>query len=332
MPAAYASRWLPRLAVVLAVSFLPSPARAQVDWHPKDLGTLGSMANQRSFAQDLNDAGVVVGFSDVDSKLLSPPTYDNHAFLWSPASGMIDLGTLGGPQSIAEGINNSGQVVGWSRIAGQGLTTYHAFLWSAGNGMVDLGVLGGFAPFSIARDINDAGQVVGLSTVSTGLDTHAFLWSASTGLTDLGTLGGPNSQAIAINNSGRVVGWSHTANLEIHPFMWTAAGGMVALGMLNGATSSQALGINQAGQVVGRSGIGTDPQRWRPFLWTAARGMVEIGALDTVGGWASPVAINESGQIAGFGTDYGPFRAALWEPSEDLVLDFWPAVWRLDCT
>ena len=49
MSAADASRWLSRVTVALAVCFLPGPAGAQVDWHPKDLGILGSIASQRSW-------------------------------------------------------------------------------------------------------------------------------------------------------------------------------------------------------------------------------------------------------------------------------------------
>jgi probable HAF family extracellular repeat protein len=75
---------------------------------------------------------------------------------------IVDLGTLGGGDSRAEGINDSGQVVGDSETAGgQRL----AFLWTDGV-MQDLGTLGG--SHSEARGINDSGQVVGQSSVASG--------------------------------------------------------------------------------------------------------------------------------------------------------------------
>ena len=35
-----------------------------------------------------------------------------HAFSWTGAGGMVDLGTLGG-MSRADGVNQTGEVVGW---------------------------------------------------------------------------------------------------------------------------------------------------------------------------------------------------------------------------
>ena len=83
---------------------------------------------------------------------------------------MINLGSLGGNYSNADGINNSGQIVGASKTL-TGDT--HAFLYDNGN-WTDLGTLGG--SWSRAYDINSNGQIVGLSTTSTG-ETHAVLWT-----------------------------------------------------------------------------------------------------------------------------------------------------------
>lgn len=73
----------------------------------------------------------------------------------APLYGVTDLGTLGGTQTYASGINNSGQVVGTSELPD---SSSHAFLYSDGR-MTDLGTLGGFGSFAV--DINDRGQVAG---------------------------------------------------------------------------------------------------------------------------------------------------------------------------
>jgi probable HAF family extracellular repeat protein/parallel beta-helix repeat protein len=180
-----------------------------------DLGTLGDNTDPfvTSEAFAVNSFGEVVGQSDLSSN--SP---DTHAFLWTPGTTngttgtMIDLGTLGGSNSYAFGINSFGQVVGAADDASENL---HAFLWTPTvphgtvGSMVDLGTLGGTS--SQAKGINDFGEVVG--DADTGSGSHAFLWKP---LTPNGTTGsmvdlqlmvpGIGSTANGINNFGQVVG------------------------------------------------------------------------------------------------------------------------------
>ena len=82
---------------------------------------------------------------------------------------MIDLGTLGGTDSWAFGINNNGQIVGGSYTAsGQD----HAFLYSGGT-MTDLGTLPGGA-YSRASGINNNGQIVGYSQTGSNYGSMPF--------------------------------------------------------------------------------------------------------------------------------------------------------------
>src|SRR5438477_7869227 len=145
----------------------------------------------------------------------------NHAFIWSAADGMSDLGSLGG-SSYAYSVNNAGQVVGCYEF---GTGNLHAFLWTAAGGMLDLGTLGGSS--SAASGINAHGQVVGWSVTAAG-DAHAFLWTAATGMQDLGTLGGSSSDGAAINDQGEITGTSaKTRDVHVLAYRHTSTQGML---------------------------------------------------------------------------------------------------------
>jgi probable HAF family extracellular repeat protein len=98
------------------------------------------------------------------------PTFADSWIVGSNGAGLVELGSLGGGETVAYDINDRGQAVGFSPTAGG---ENHAFITGPdGAGITDLGTLGG--TYSIAWGINNAGQVVGSSTTRGG-QTHAFI-------------------------------------------------------------------------------------------------------------------------------------------------------------
>ena len=142
-------------------------------------------------------------------------------------------------------INDARQIVGYSYEFST--TTYKAFLWAPGKGLLQLQTLGGKDCRAIA--INKLGQIVGVADPSTGL-SQACLWTDPLQApTALGPLAGhTSSRAHAINDGGVIVGDS--SGTFTHACKWTAPLAPTDLGTLGGSTSS-AMGINNAGQIVG---------------------------------------------------------------------------------
>ncbi|HEX8202689.1 MAG TPA: PEP-CTERM sorting domain-containing protein, partial [Isosphaeraceae bacterium] len=159
--------------------------------------------------------------------------------------------------------------------------------------------------------------VVGEAATAGG-DFHAFLWAGGA-MQDLGTLGGAASQARAINAAGQVVGWSHRADgTSPHAFL-SRAGVMIDLGTLPGFSGSWANGINARGQIVGFAGVVDD----RLGTFTQRAFLVEDGVMTDLNalippdtGWtlAAADAINDAGQIVGFGLIGGEKHAFLLTP------------------
>jgi probable HAF family extracellular repeat protein len=216
-----------------------------------------------------------------------------------------DLGTLGGTQSEALGVNNFTQIVGWSYVASG---AEHAFLWTRASGMQDLGTLGGSASHAYA--INDNGQVVGSSTTAAG-EKHAFLWTATDGMRDIGTLGGTLSEALAISKNGAIVGGSFLsgAGYEV-TFLWSA-GVMENIG----GTRARGLAVNNALQVVGTADVGVVSSTYRSLLWTKSGGVWTSEELDgpNPNGGSYTYGINELGQVIGdFVTTTSQRGAYMW--------------------
>ncbi len=259
-----------------------------------------------------------LGINDVDQIALTATTVPGfgllftnpRAFLYANGSA-TDLGVLnvcGGclPSSLsfARGINDRGDVVGYSNVFG----IPHAFLYD-GSTLNDLGTLGG--PTSRAFGLNNHRQVVGESTPAGSSSSHAFLDQAGT-MTDLGTLGGAASAAYAINAFGTIVGEAQLADGSSHAFAY-ANGAMNDLGTLGGQ-NSVARGINRWGQIVGASQ--TASGAWHAFVFTGGV-MLDLNTLATgaAGTLVGANAVNDFGRVVG---------DQFVDPSA-IGLDDWPA-------
>lgn len=253
-----------------------------------DLGTLGGDFSE---AVAINASGQVVGDSMLSNGL-------THATLWSDGQ-IIDLGTLpGGATSYATGINDAGQITGWSDTLQSGTSSPrpdHAFLYENG-AMTDLGNIsatGEFANASYAAAINASGEVTGWS-VADSLETHAFLFSGGS-MADLGTLGGSESRGSAINDAGEIVGWSYLPNdSAAHAFL-VSGGPMMDLGTASGSDDSYAVGINASGTIVGNSSTSGSG----PFVSSGGSGLVNLNTyIDTFLQILNrAIGINDAGQI-----------------------------------
>jgi probable HAF family extracellular repeat protein len=275
---------------------------------------LGTLGGERSYAYAINDSGQVVGQSfTADSQA--------RAFLWDKDNGMQDLGVLeipGNPgrpyYSCATGINNSGQVVGYSGYADG---PEYAFLWENGH-MSSLGTLGGRK--SSAAAINNRGQIVGSSTNLNG-NTRAFLWDNGI-MQDIDTLEGRTTHAYGINDHAQVVGeFYKPSNEHFNGCTWVN-GLFTDLGEID-EYGSLAEAINNSGIIVGRvtfrregGGIVSQAVKWENYQ------MINLGYLEYPESFAH--AINDSGQIVGSSRvirgNSSHFHACLWQNGEIIDL------------
>ena len=234
----------------------------------------------------INDHNQIAGQSlnGLIDPLLGTPA--GIAVLWQSNGQIVDLGTLGGNQSLAATVNNRGQVVGGAAntIPDQfsmfgWATQTRAFLWQRGT-MRDLGTLGG--PDAFAIFINDRGQVAGVayttSTPNPVTGTPAqdpFLWENGK-MKDLGTLGGTQSFVNAFNNRGEVAGESNLAgDLSSRPFLWDGRV-LKDLGTLGGSIGF-ATALNDIGEVAGGART-TDDEALHAFFWRNGV-MTDLGTI-----------------------------------------------------
>jgi probable HAF family extracellular repeat protein len=226
----------------------------------------------------INSSGAVVGGSNYNDANGA----GGHAFEYSGGV-LTDLGTLPGTNySIATGINDSGEIIGWSgetakatgtgkatlsldqeaAVIGSGIggiyisepsfafTLGHGFIYdSSTKTMTDLGTLGG--TFSAAFGINDSGEIVGTSLTASGA-YDAFIDNGTT-MTDLNSLLPADSgwdliSADGINSNGDIIGMGELDG-TFEGFLLTAGGTISGSGG-NGGSTGQSGGGGNSGTAV----------------------------------------------------------------------------------
>lgn len=250
---------------------------------------------------------------------------------------VVDAGTLGGPESIVfevgvRNLNNQGTLAGCADTPNVDFNDpqnpdfgyfdgaidpyiQHPFQSKRGE-ITDLGTFPGGAS-GCPQWISDSGLIAGAATngkidpVAGFPEINAALWRNGQ-LLNLGAFGGNESLAWSVSNQGQVVGFAAntipdqfagavtfglSATLT-HAFLWQN-GQMQDLGTLGGP-DSDALLINERGQIAGISITTIDPATQQPtvdpFLWENGK-MIDLGTLGGTNG--VPDVINNSGQVVG---------------------------------
>lgn len=293
-----------------------------------DLGAFGGPTANSAVQWPIKaNNGVIVGISDTSEDQpfannnfscwpFYPPTTPTgkvcRGFRWQN-NAMTQLPPFpGGFNSYAAAANNHGQIVGWAENGVHDSTCdpsfqvlqFRAVIWQPDGTMQELPPLPGDST-SAATAINDRGQVVGISgacgiAVGSVSAAHAVIWNNGIP-TDLGNIGGNawNTPA-AINNQGVVVGFANRAPgtaRTFQAFIWTSATGMQPLPVPATTIRSEALGINDKGQV---AGLLRTPSGLTAAIWQNGT-MTDLNSLTVPGSAYLLYAndINDAGQIVG---------------------------------
>jgi len=272
----------------------------------------------------------------------NPSATEARIFVYSPATGTMDIGPGPGWFLYARDINLAGQISAY----GAGIATFAAYRYSPGTGYLLLASSDDVE----AGGINDRGQVTGTALFQQ--QYHAFRYTDGIGLEDLGSLFGGASDGRAINNLGWVTGNSDGWNV----FLYRDDLGMTLIGpgigwaindqgaiagetaltptsgqafiYLNGSMQllgnfggpSEARGINNSNHVVGTTVI---ERRIYGFLWTEQEGMLLLNSLiPPDSGWhiTDLFDINDAGQMVGSGAFNGKPTAVLLDPLKPLAI------------
>ncbi|MDP2828251.1 MAG: PEPxxWA-CTERM sorting domain-containing protein [Sulfuricellaceae bacterium] len=248
------------------------------------------------WAGGLNSAGVVVGNSGLTAAEDDDSISGNYqSFIWDTRANTVSfLNTPSyGSEHGASDINDNGVITGTMGNSGANYSG-HAMTWK-NSVYTDLSTR--LQPGnSDGQVINNNGAVAGYDELNSGLNVAFYADAAKVDY--LGPRqGGDDIWVNDMNDSGLVALTGNTAAGEQPQVgvVWDTNSGMVYELAVDPQWGSRANGVNNLGQVVGRSGGGA--------IWDAVNGlhMLYTDILSTTWGFYEGADINDSGVIVGYG-------------------------------
>lgn len=163
---------------------------------------LGDLGGPTSVAHAINEAGVIVGSSELPG---SSANRIERAFERSPDGSVVELPSLPGTtRSTATAINDAGVIAGTATVGAAPAQETHLVRWEGDRAIDDLGVIGTNTAPPAAIDAQ--GRIVGTRRTAGG--ARAFVYDPAIGhLVDLPLLpDGTSTAAYGMNDEGDVVG------------------------------------------------------------------------------------------------------------------------------
>ena len=281
---------------------------AQAMYRIKSIGYLGGCKLSTPYIAALNDAGQVTGAA-------CNANGDSHAFLWkNDGTPMADLGPDElGSTSTGRYVNSSGMVVGDAQDSTGGF----AFA-SPGGGAPMTKIVNNLRDGTVhVNAVSDAGWVTGTAypLIDNG-ESSAFLWkNDGLGMYDLQVAGDPGEYGlgVAVNDAGQVAGDGGFIDYQYsYSFIWKNDGRPAQnLRPPGGAATTDVCCINASGQVAGNAQK-SDFTNWHAVLWTTDGTAHDLGTLVRRDSRSWAVALNDSGQVAGWSASSPGRRAFVW--------------------
>lgn len=203
-------------------------------WNGNNWELLQTLGGINSYANDINDKGIVAGVATTERGNGGNQT---RAAIWDIDGNVTNLRSLpGGFTNEASAINNTGFVAG--KTYGSSDPGRHPVIWSPGGKLIQLDDVFEFSsPFVTGMNNHNAviGYVGDRSSFDSNKSYHAILWDGTEGK-DIGSLIGLNTFPNAINDNGVVVGSSlmevTRINSLAHAFIWDEKNGMIDMNSL----------------------------------------------------------------------------------------------------